>query len=128
MGTSRFIQGLKLEASEPNIISVDKSDKFTVLWFKFSSSRPNHKVEQFDLKAKTADGIILSVFPSSVKLTRSSIFVRVVIRSINPWVKCDQPYGVILTASNKFTKLTDAFVIHVTEVRVVDNTQSALLL
>ena len=105
-----------MEASEPNIISIDKSERFVTLWFKLSSSLPNQKAEQFDLEAKTIDGIKLFVSPSSVKLRRFPIFVKVVIKSIDPWVKCDQPYGVILTASNKFTKLTDAFVIHVTGV------------
>ncbi len=105
-----------MEASEPNPISISKSDRNTVLRFKFSSSRPNQAVERFDLEAKTIDGIKLAVFPSSVKLRGFSIFVQVVIKFIDPWVKCDQPYGVILTASNKFTKLTDAFVIHVTGV------------
>lgn len=110
------VQGIKLEASQPDIISIDKSEKNRVVKFTLSSSRPNQVAENFDLDIKVPDGFILKVFPSSVNLGKFPVHVTVVIKSIQPWVKCNEPYSIILIASNKFTKLSDAVAVHVTGV------------
>ena len=118
--SNNSVNGVQLESFKPNILTIEKNQKNVFLKFILSSCRRNQAPEKFYFIPRTVDGINIKVIPASVVLSGCGdhAVVKVVITSIHPRVRHGQPYSVLLTATNKFTRLTDLYGILVEDQRV----------
>lgn len=118
--TNNSVNGIQLESFKPNILTIERNQKNIFLKFMLSTYRQNQTPEKFYFLSRTVEGINIKVVPPNVVLSGcgDQVVVKVVIISIHPKVKCGQPYSVFLTATNKFTRLTDLYGILIEDPKV----------